>query len=396
VRISIKGFIVPKEAELYYDCADRYAYNKDQNKFALSDGVSKSFFPKIWADVLVNQWVHSKEIEEAEFINNCQKNWLKQVTDIVEKTDAKWFTKNAFNRNEPGLATFVSLRFFKKKNDWYWNANALGDSFLFFIAKDFKDFDKAIISLSSKSEPIVFDNFPDYLSSRGNNHKGEKQTIEKPLSVGTFYLLTDALAEWFFEQKENAINKIEAWKSQTDFERFVHEERLNKNLGNDDSAILIMEIENDKNSSLNYVSENVSSIDELIKEQQITIEKKQKFEQIDSEPQKKLEGKKDTIELVKDNEDKEINEPNVMKILLQKGKYFFLGKSKMETKTESEKSTAPKQKTTGTSSPTDEENMQAPETENNKKATDSKEESTTKDPKTDNNNRSKENITSKF
>jgi hypothetical protein len=175
MQISIKGYITSKESELFYDCADRYAYNKSQNKFAISDGVSKSFFPKIWADVLVNKWVDSKEFDEAQFILDCQKDWLNQVTEIVNKPDAKWFTKNAFNRKESGLATFVGLRFYKKKKEWFWKADALGDSFLFFVPKKIKDFSKECIVLSSKQEPIVFDNFPDYLSSLGNNHKGEKQ-----------------------------------------------------------------------------------------------------------------------------------------------------------------------------------------------------------------------------
>ena len=34
------------------------------------------------------------------------------------------------------------------------------------------------IKLSTKPEPIVFDNFPDYLSSIGSSHKGEKKSIK--------------------------------------------------------------------------------------------------------------------------------------------------------------------------------------------------------------------------
>lgn len=272
MQISIKGYITSKESELFYDCADRYAYNKSQNKFAISDGVSKSFFPKIWADVLVNRWVDSKEFDEAQFILDCQQEWLKQVTEIVNKPDAKWFTKNAFNRKESGLATFVGLRFFKKKKDWYWKANALGDSFLFFVPKEIKDFSKECIVLSSKQEPIVFDNFPDYLSSLGSNHKGKKQLKENPMTAGTFYLMTDALAEWFLNEKDNAISKIDVWQNQKDFERFVDEERHNKKLGNDDSAILIIKLVEDKKDQLKYILEEVSDINELIKVQQKEIE----------------------------------------------------------------------------------------------------------------------------
>lgn len=282
MQISIKGYITSKESELFYDCADRYAYNKFQNKFAISDGVSKSFFPKIWADVLVNKWVSQEWSTDIEFIEYCQKDWLKQVTEIVNEPDVKWFTKNAFNRKESGLATFIGLRFLKKKKDWYWKANALGDSFLFFVPTKFKDFSKECIVLSSKQKPIVFDNFPDYLSSLGNKHKGKKQPIEKLLTTGTFYLMTDALAEWFLNEKENAINKINVWQNQKDFERFVNEERLNEKLGNDDSAILTIQVEEDKRPGLDYIFEDVSDINELIEAQQkeIKASKKDKEEKL--------------------------------------------------------------------------------------------------------------------
>jgi hypothetical protein len=301
MQISIKGYITSKESELFYDCADRYAYDKSQNKFAISDGVSKSFFPKIWADVLVNKWVNSKEFDEAQFIIDCQNNWLEQVTEIVNKPDAKWFTKNAFNRKESGLATFVGLRFYKKKKEWFWKADALGDSFLFFVPKKIKDFSKECLVLSSKKEPIVFDNFPDYLSGLGNNHKGEKQIMESPLTSGTFYLMTDALAEWFLNEKENAISKISVWENQKDFERFVNEERHNEKLGNDDTAFLSIKIEEDKKDQLTYVSEDVSNINELVKVQQKEIEVAEK-------------AKEKELILKQENSDSEISAEQIQQI----------------------------------------------------------------------------------
>jgi hypothetical protein len=50
------------------------------------------------------------------------------------------------------------------------------------------------------------------------------------MTSGTFYLMTDALAEWFLNEKDNAISKIGLWQNQKDFERFVDEERQNKKL----------------------------------------------------------------------------------------------------------------------------------------------------------------------
>lgn len=338
MQISIKGYITSKESELFYDCADRYAYNKSQNKFAISDGVSKSFFPKIWADVLVKKWVDSKEFDEAQFILDCQQDWLNQVTEVVNKPDAKWFTKNAFNRKESGLATFVGLRFFKKKTDWFWKANALGDSFLFFVPNKFKDFSKECIVLSSKQEPIVFDNFPDYLSSLGKNHKGEKQLKENPLITGSFYLMTDALAEWFLNEKEDALNKISLWQNQKDFERFVDEERYNKKLGNDDSAILIISIEEDKKDKLTYILEEVSDIDALIKVQQKEIEDSEKSKEQELVFQKENSNsvtETEQLQQVEPEENKlseelETQKEKPKKGFIEKGKELLFGKKEKE------------------------------------------------------------------
>ncbi|WP_461598987.1 hypothetical protein [Winogradskyella sp.] len=313
-----------------------------ENKFAISDGVSKSFFPKIWADVLVNEWVNKKWNSDNEFINHCQKIWLTQVTEIVKRPDAKWFTKNAFNRKESGLATFVGLRFFKKKNDWYWKADALGDSFLFFVPNKFKDFSKECIVLSSKQEPIVFDNFPDYLSSLGNNHKGEKQFKEKPLTSGTFYLMTDALAEWFINEKNIAISKIEVWQNQKDFERFVDEERHNEKLGNDDSAILTIKVEEDMKDQLKYVLEEVSDINELIKVQQKEIDVSEKIKEQELIIQKENSDSEISAQEIKQEEfvqnepieevETEIEKPKkgMLEIGLEKGKELLFGKKEKE------------------------------------------------------------------
>ncbi|WP_218599190.1 hypothetical protein [Polaribacter sp. NJDZ03] len=341
MQISIKGYITSKESELFYDCADRYAYNKTQNKFAISDGVSKSFFPKIWADVLVNKWVNSKEPDESQFILNCQKDWLEQVTEIVNKPNAKWFTKNAFNRKEAGLATFVGLRFYKKSKEWYWKADALGDSFLFFVSKKAKTNSKECIALSSKKEPIIFDNFPDYLSSSGNNHKGEKQVKDKPLTSGTFYLMTDALAEWFLNEKDIAIGKISVWQDQKDFEHFVNEERYKDKLGNDDTAFLSIEISDDEKDELTYILEDVSNINELVKFQQDEIEVAEKRKEKELITQKENSNLETSVEQKAQEIPKETEIEKSKKGIFEKSKEFLFGEKENEQSSEKEESKLP-------------------------------------------------------
>ncbi len=260
MKIRTYGYITHKEAEHYSDCADRYAVKTENNRFAIADGVSKSFFPDLWADILVNDFVLTNKDDQFS-IEKCQAEWLKQVAEKVQHPNVKWYTKNAFIRNESGLATFVTLCFEDKK----WCANALGDSFLFFVPKGSTVFDDWV-KLSSKPEPVVFDSFPDYYSSRNKKH-GEEKSIERDLTPGTFYLMTDALSEWVFNQKEKAIDEIKKWNNQTEFERSITELRSLNYLNNDDSAILIIELEDDGNHDFTYDKTEIQSIYELVEDE---------------------------------------------------------------------------------------------------------------------------------
>lgn len=264
MKINIRGYITHKEAEKYSDCADRYAANTSNSRFAIADGVSKSFFPDYWADILVNEFV-ALDLDKELSIENCQKNWLNKVADKVNTQDVKWYTKNAFIRQESGLATFVGLRI----EDDKWFASALGDSFLFFVPNGNKGFDDWI-KLSSKPLPVVFDSFPDYYSSRNKQH-GELQRIEHPLVEGTFYLMTDALSEWVFNKKDEAVKEInEKWQNQEDFERSITELRFLNVLNNDDSAILIISLKNDGRNTLTYGDVNIQNLIELVEIEKVS------------------------------------------------------------------------------------------------------------------------------
>jgi hypothetical protein len=341
MKVSIKGFITCKSAEQFIDCADNYAVNKSSHRFSVSDGVSKSFFPKVWSEILVTQFVERTDLKENELIKVCQEEWQKKIDEIVRLPDTKWFTKSQYNRKDPALATFVGLQFFEKEKKW--SASALGDSFLFFVPNGFKDYQKELVKLSSKAEPIVFDNFPDYLTSIGDNHKG---TIEKLRSQkmidGTFYLMTDALAEWFINEGENAIGKITVWKSQADFERFITQVIEENQLTNDDCAILCIELSEVEKKGIDYSKIQVTDLNDLITDQEAEKEKiklkkleEEKIkEQKEAEIQKAKELESSYNEtLISENLESESKEESPKEGFFAKAKgFFFSGKEKEENK----------------------------------------------------------------
>jgi hypothetical protein len=297
MKVTIKGFITCKSVEQYIDCADNYAVNKISHRFSVSDGVSKSFFPKVWSEILVTQFVDRTDLNETELIKVCQEKWQNKIDEIVSLPDTRWFTKSQYNRKDPALATFVGLQFYEKEKKW--SAWARGDSFLFFVPEGYKDYQKELIKLSSKPEPIVFDNFPDFVTSIGNNHKGKVETCKSQKIVnGTFFLMTDALAEWFIKEGEYAIGKISVWESQVIFQRFITQAIEDKKLTNDDCAILCIELSEVETNGIEYnKNSEVTDLNDLIADQEA---EKEKIKQKNLETEKRRQEKE--AEIQKSNE----------------------------------------------------------------------------------------------
>ena len=135
-------------------------------------------------------------------------------------------------------ATFVGLELSLPSKKW--TAQAIGDSFLFFIRRG-----KEIISLPKieKDTTFHFGNTPNYLVSDGN-HKGEMEELkDQDLEMGTFYLMTDALASWLLQEIDDRLPLLEALSSEKAFQDLVERERNQQRLQDDDTTLLIITIE---------------------------------------------------------------------------------------------------------------------------------------------------------
>lgn len=277
MKCTINGFIYHKSSEDFIDCYDRYAVNESKLKFAIADGVSKSFFSGIWADLIVKTFVNDPGelfFNRSELMKRIQDEWLNKIKEIVNKPEQKYFVKNRFFQGAAAAATFVGLQFIKTDaNTYIWEAFALGDSHLFFVPNksaelnQTNNFKSHLISLSSKTSP-EFDNYPDFFESRQENHKGKIKMKTGQLMEGVFYLMTDALSEWFIRDTEKAIDEIDSWENQIDFEKRIENLR-SSGMTNDDSAILIIRIEEDGNNELLFDNIDLSDIDKLIQSERV-------------------------------------------------------------------------------------------------------------------------------
>lgn len=253
MKFIIRGFVTNKESEFYSDCADSYAFSEATHRFAISDGVSISFFSDIWSRILVDNYVKSNELVGSAFVEKCQQQWLQKIENIVQKPDVKWFVKSKYSKKDFAAATFVGLEFLQIENKW--RAQFIGDSFLFFIPKHCIHFE-GVIKYPSQAN-FIFDNYPNYLASIENNHRGEWLISEnEEITEGTFVLMTDALSEWFIKELKKDVKKAVAAlatiENQEQFAQIIQAQREENTLKNDDSTFLMIEVVDNQNEEFTY------------------------------------------------------------------------------------------------------------------------------------------------
>jgi len=270
-NLSGQAFIIHKLGEDYKGCHDRFCINEQERRFAIADGVSNSFFPAMWADLLVKDFCQTGfgngfSIEESrkswleEMINRCKDQWYKEVSRLLEK-GMPFYTRNKFNMRESAAATIVALEF-DSEEIMRWKLFCLGDSYFFLFDRDLK----MVEAHSSQLDGKTFDNYPDYLDSYKGLVRGKPQWRE---GVGeeanTILMVTDALAEWIFYRKDRPeeLEQIFKVKNKEEFIEFVKKEKKKDVLKDDD--ITLVRIDIGKEYSDGFLMDNM---DELIQKEE--------------------------------------------------------------------------------------------------------------------------------
>jgi hypothetical protein len=246
--MQIRAFITHKLSEKYKDCQDSYDFLEKTNSIAIADGISQSIFPKIWADLLTNNFVNNQNVSylKEEDIDPLRSEWESYVEKVrLEKEQNNdpflWKLEENLASGKSAGATFLGLRFSEKS----WKCNVIGDSCLVEISE------KNEISriISSKGEGEEFDNHPDYIDSRKSNRAKGRIKIDQGNITGSkkLFLVTDALSDLLFKnQQENDFAIVEALlkiQTQKDFEDLVNDLRQ-QGMHNDDTTLVIVENDN--------------------------------------------------------------------------------------------------------------------------------------------------------
>jgi serine/threonine protein phosphatase PrpC len=235
----------PKESETISDCQDYFMANEAEGCFALADGASQSFYPSIWAELLVNNFCENPEINSSNWevwLEIIQQRWFLAVDERVKRAKSQnrptWIEGyNGISAKRSATSTFIGLEFSADKV----KVCIVGDSCLFV----FKNEEMQSYQLEHSDD---FNDRPEYLASYSKDNHFKPHFFEIPIDFGsgniTFVLATDALAEYILkchEREKKVLPQLLKISSGEDFEDFVAFARYdNVKMKNDDVTLLVL------------------------------------------------------------------------------------------------------------------------------------------------------------
>jgi hypothetical protein len=238
--MEIKAYIYHKEAEKYSDCQDYFEISAQNNRIAVSDGMSQSIYPQWWAEILVKSYIKNDKIPEGDVLSSCQNEWQKKVNDEAKRREDNgmnpWRLRNAIAEKSGAGATLCGLTCEADK----WTCECIGDSCLILIENDFS------LNIYTSQEG-AFGNNPDYLDSYMAGRGQVKYSEGIYEGVELMLVATDPFTELFqkhADEKEFINQRTEELRQLSTHESFVELVKLWRakyQMHNDDSTIVIID-----------------------------------------------------------------------------------------------------------------------------------------------------------
>lgn len=243
--IKWRAFALPKRGHKAEEYEDAYAGDARAGRFAVADGASESSFANRWAKLLVEAFVHAEGEAEGEWawLDRPQQRWSAEV----DGQQLAWYADE--KRQLGAHATLLGLTFRQAERGpgGRWRALAVGDSCLFQVRGD------GLLHAFPLSSSESFGNQPALLCSRPGGARAilPRAKVEwgewKP--GDQFFLLTDAVAQWFLRRHEA---RFKPWASLTRRLRepkpdaalgaLVEKLRDDEEMRNDDVTLVTIEV----------------------------------------------------------------------------------------------------------------------------------------------------------
>lgn len=237
----IKAFIYHKRAEKYSDCQDCFGINTQNNRIAVSDGMSQSIFPQWWAKILVEYYLQNGHIPQD--IIPLQEQWQNMLQAEIQRREEEaitnprrdpWRLKNLLAEKSGAGATLCGLSLGNKE----WYCECLGDSCVITLNHDY--------TLNIYTSQVgAFNNHPDYFDSfRAGRGEPIRKTINQ--DVLAILMVTDPFAELFQLHENNndfiklRLEELQSLTTHESFTELVERWRDKFGMHNDDSTLILI------------------------------------------------------------------------------------------------------------------------------------------------------------
>jgi hypothetical protein len=229
---------------------DKGIYEGREFCASVADGASEGYLSGEWAKILVKAYCDNHSRSFNDILDLACVNWKSWLENYLEKRQQEnrpieWY-------EEPGLvtgsfSTFLGLTIETNiiSGSKEWHAMALGDSCLFQVRSDELIFKFPI----EKSED--FNSWPHLVSTnptRNHNYLDFMKSEKGEWQEGdSFFLMTDALSEWFIKQIELGYQpwlNLRNFDADTDIlrNRWIDSLRKTNEIRNDDVTLIRIEI----------------------------------------------------------------------------------------------------------------------------------------------------------
>ncbi len=244
--VCTKAFHVPKHGNAqaeYEDAffpANGFHFGISGFRCAVADGATESAFSGIWARLLVRGFGRRRLR-----LRKLQRSWQRSV----KRGKLPWYLQAKLPKGAHAAFVGLSIRdgVDQSPPGGSWRALAVGDSCLFHVRGS------KLLAFGPVQKSEDFGNRPYLLST--NSHTSIRRHAEYVAVLGgtwqshdSFYLATDALAQWMLSEHEagrspwTVLRDLGNNGQEAAFQSFVAELRTSRRLNNDDTTLLGVEV----------------------------------------------------------------------------------------------------------------------------------------------------------
>jgi hypothetical protein len=229
---TVNAYTCSKLGELDTDNADSYCVNWDNRTIAISDGATRSYNPRTWAEALTRNFTQNNSPLSAESIEK-----IANFQNIAAPETLSWNEEELMiNGSHATLLIASSIQ--KRKKTITFAVHSIGDSIL--IICDRNGY------ISNAYPHVTTDNFPirpALISNKAPYFRGkpEERASLKINADETIYLMTDALARFVARNKTTQIDLLFPFLKKQDQKLFFEwalEKRKSSDIEDDDLTLV--------------------------------------------------------------------------------------------------------------------------------------------------------------